>query len=237
MGVLGRTAALVPAAGRGERLGAGVPKALRLIGGTPMLIHAVHALASSRAVDLVIVAAPESEVDEVRALLAEQPVAAEVIVVTGGATRQESVARALLTLPADIDVVLVHDAARPLVPSEMVSAVVAEVRRGHAAVIPALPVTDTIKQVDAAENVVGTPDRRELRAIQTPQGFARSVLQAAHASADDDSATDDASLVEQQGVTVHVIPGHEEAFKVTRPLDLVLAEAVLAKRRASRAIG
>ncbi len=237
MGVLGRTAALVPAAGRGERLGAGVPKALRLIGGTPMLVHAVHALAASRAVDLVVVAAPESEVDEVRALLDQQPGAAEVIVVTGGATRQESVARALLTLPVDVDVVLVHDAARPLVPSEMVSSVVAEVRRGHDAVIPALPVTDTIKRVDSSENVVGTPDRTELRAVQTPQGFVRSVLQAAHASADDNSATDDASLVERQGIIVHVIPGHEEAFKVTRPIDLVLAEAVLAKRRASRAIG
>jgi len=237
VGVLGRTAALVPAAGRGERLGAGVPKALRLIGGTPMLVHAVHALSASRAVDLVVVAAPESEVDEVRALLAEQSGTAEVIVVTGGATRQESVARALLTLPADVDVVLVHDAARPLVPSEMVSAVVAEVRRGHDAVIPALPVTDTIKQVDAAHDVVGTPDRSALWAIQTPQGFLRSILQAAHASADDDSATDDASLVERQGITVHVIPGHEEAFKITRPLDLVLAEAVLAKRRATRAIG
>jgi len=235
--VLGRTAALVPAAGRGERLGAGVPKALRLIGGTPMLVHAVHALASSRAVDLVIVAAPESDVDEVRALLAEQPGPAEVIVVTGGATRQDSVARALLTLPGDVDVVLVHDAARPLVPSELVSAVVAEIRRGHDAVIPALHVTDTIKQVNANADVVGTPDRSSLRAVQTPQGFARSVLQAAHAGSDVDSATDDASLVERQGVTVRVIPGHEEAFKVTRPIDLVLAEAILAKRRASRAIG
>ncbi|MDO9486476.1 MAG: 2-C-methyl-D-erythritol 4-phosphate cytidylyltransferase [Actinomycetota bacterium] len=237
MGVLGRTAALVPAAGRGERLGAGVPKALRLIGGTPMLVHAVHALSASRAVDLVIVAAPETEVDEVRALLAEQAGTAEVIVVTGGATRQDSVARALINLPHDVDVVLVHDAARPLVPSEMVSAVVAAVRRGHDAVIPALAVTDTIKSVNADEDVIGTPDRSSLRAVQTPQGFVRSVLQSAHASANDDSATDDASLVERQGVKVHVIPGHEEAFKVTRPIDLVLAEAVLAKRRATRAIG
>jgi len=237
MSVLGRTAALVPAAGRGERLGAGAPKALRLIGGTPMLVHAVHALASSRAVDLVVVAAPEADVDDVRALLTEHPGPAEVMVVTGGATRQDSVARALLALPADVDVVLVHDAARPLVPSELVSAVVAEVRRGHEAVIPALPVTDTIKQVDAQDDVVGTPDRSVLRAVQTPQGFDRSVLQAAHAAADVDSATDDAALVERQGVSVRVILGHEEAFKVTRPIDLVLAEAVLAKRRASRAIG
>jgi len=202
-----------------------------------MLVHAVHALASSRVVDLVVIAAPEADLDQVRALFVEQPAGAEVVVVAGGATRQDSVARALLTLPADVDVVLVHDAARPLVPSELVSAVVAEVRRGHQAVIPALPVTDTIKQVNAADQVVGTPDRSALRAVQTPQGFARAALQAAHAAADDGLATDDAALVERQGVVVQVIAGHEEAFKVTRPLDLVLAEALLAKRRATRAIG
>ncbi|CAB4617989.1 unannotated protein [freshwater metagenome] len=236
MSVLGRTAALVPAAGRGERLGAGVPKALRLIGGTPMLVHAVHALAGSRSVDLVVIAAPEEAVERVRALFLED-LGAEILVVSGGDTRQASVARALIGLPDDVDVVLVHDAARPFVPSEVVSAVVAQVRSGRPAVIPALQVTDTIKQVDGLEMVVGTPDRAVLRAIQTPQGFDRAILQAAHAAADDDTATDDAGLVERQGVGVHVIPGHEEAFKVTRPIDLLLAESVLAKRRAGRAHG
>ena len=234
--VLGRTAALVPAAGRGERLGAGVPKALRLIGGTPMLVHAVHALAGSRSVDLVVIAAPEEAVERVRALFLDD-LGAEILVVSGGDTRQASVARALIGLPDDVDVVLVHDAARPFVPSEVVSAVVAQVRSGRPAVIPALQVTDTIKQVDGLEMVVGTPDRAVLRAIQTPQGFDRAILQAAHAAADDDTATDDAGLVERQGVGVHVIPGHEEAFKVTRPIDLLLAESVLAKRRAGRAHG
>ena len=236
MSVLGRTAALVPAAGRGERLGAGVPKALRLIGGTPMLVHAVHALAGSRSVDLGGSAAPEEAVERVRALFLED-LGAEILVVSGGDTRQASVARALIGLPDDVDVVLVHDAARPFVPSEVVSAVVAQVRSGRPAVIPALQVTDTIKQVDGLEMVVGTPDRAVLRAIQTPQGFDRAILQAAHAAADDDTATDDAGLVERQGVGVHVIPGHEEAFKVTRPIDLLLAESVLAKRRAGRAHG
>ena len=236
MSVLGRTAALVPAAGRGERLGAGVPKALRLIGGTPMLVHAVHALAGSRNVDLVVIAAPEEAVERVRALFLED-LGAEILVVSGGDTRQASVARALIGLPDDVDVVLVHDAARPFVPSEVVSAVVAQVRNGRPAVIPALQVTDTIKQVDNLEMVVGTPDRAVLRAIQTPQGFDRAILQAAYAAADDDTATDDAGLVERQGVDVYVIPGHEEAFKVTRPIDLLLAESVLAKRRAGRAHG
>lgn len=123
-------------------------------------------------------------------------------------------------------------------PSQLVAAVVSAVRAGHPAVVPGLPVADTIKAVDAADNVLTTLDRSALRAIQTPQGFDRAVLQAAHAAADlDTPATDDAGLVEGAGITVHVVPGHEEAFKVTRPIDLVLAEAVLARRRANGALG
>ena len=233
----GRTAVLVPAAGRGERLGPGAPKALRPLGGIPMLVHAVRALAASRIVDLVVVAAPEDSAESVASMLAEQSFLAEVVVVTGGDTRQDSVARALLTLPDDIDVVLVHDAARPLVPVEVVTAVVAAVRAGHAAVVPGLPVVDTIKRVDDLGMVECTVDRGPLRAIQTPQGFDRQVLQTAHASADlDAAATDDAGLVERLGLPVHVVPGHEEAFKVTTPLDVVIAEAILARRRAAGAV-
>jgi 2-C-methyl-D-erythritol 4-phosphate cytidylyltransferase len=234
----GRTAALVAAAGRGERLGPGMPKALRPLGGVPMLVHAVRALASSRVVDIVVVAAPEDSAESVQSMLTGQSFGAEVVVITGGDTRQDSVARALLTLPDDVDVVLVHDAARPLVPGELVAAVVAAVRRGHPAVVPGLLVVDTIKQVDGNSDVQRTVDRSELRAIQTPQGFDRHVLQRAHASVDlDDSpASDDAFLVERLGLPVHVIPGHEEAFKVTRPFDVVMAEAVLARRRAAGAL-
>lgn len=235
----GRTAALVPAAGRGERLGPGTPKALRSLGGAPMLVHAVHALAASRSVDLIVVAAPAGQVDEVKAMLGQQELASDISVVSGGETRQDSVARALLALPSDVDVVLVHDAARPLVPPEVITSVVSAVRRGASAVVPAVPVVDTIKQVGDHDEVVGTPDRSRLRAVQTPQGFSRRVLQAAHARADGDTdpATDDAGLVERDGVTVHVIAGHEEAFKVTRPIDLTLAEAILARRRATGGLG
>ncbi len=215
-----------------------MPKALRPLGGIPMLVHAVRALAASRVVDIVVVAAPEDSAESVAAMLAEQSFGAEVVVVTGGDTRQDSVARALLTLPDDVDVVLVHDAARPLVPVEVVTSVVSAVRSGRPAVVPGLPVVDTIKRVDEADDVTETVDRAPLRAIQTPQGFQRHVLQRAHASVDlDDSpATDDAGLVERLGIAVQVIPGHEEAFKVTRPFDVVMAEAVLARRRAAGAL-
>ncbi|MEI7779125.1 MAG: 2-C-methyl-D-erythritol 4-phosphate cytidylyltransferase [Actinomycetes bacterium] len=233
----GRTAAVVPAAGRGERLGPGAPKALRMLGGRPMLVHAVNALAAARSVDLVVVAAPASDVAEVRSLLAAQEWDCEVRVVAGGDTRQESVRLALQVLPPDVDVVLVHDAARPLVPVVLVDAVTAAVRSGVDAVVPAIPLADTIKSVDEAGRVTATLDRSTLRAIQTPQGFRRDVLERAHAAADpDDPATDDAGLVERLGVMVLLVPGHEEALKVTRPGDLLLAESLLARRRADRAV-
>ena len=230
---------IVLAAGRGERLGPGTPKALRLLGGVPMLVHAVRAVAFARAVDAVVVAAPPDQVAAVRTLLADHDVAAELRVVPGGGTRQESVRAALGSLPDDVQIVLVHDAARPLVPSELVDAVVAAVRDGAEAVVPALAVTDTVKRVsvcaEGGETVLATVDRAGLRAAQTPQGFRRSVLTAAHeATQPGDVAvepTDDAGLVERAGGTVRVVPGAEEAFKVTRPIDLMLAEAVLARRR------
>lgn len=202
-----------------------------------MLVHAVLAVAVSRQIDLVVVAVPEESVDSVSSMIADVSFPAEVVVVTGGATRQDSVARALLALPADVDVVLVHDAARPLVPADLVTAVASAVRAGHGAVVPGLAVVDTIKRVDDNDEVEATVDRATLRAIQTPQGFTREILQRAHAEADLDAvATDDAGLVERIGVPVHVVPGHEEAFKVTRPFDLVVAEAVLARRRAAGAL-
>jgi 2-C-methyl-D-erythritol 4-phosphate cytidylyltransferase len=228
-----RTGAVVPAAGRGQRLGPGTPKALRLLGGVPMLVHAVRALSSARSVDLVVVAAPPGEVPEVRSLLADHEVGAEVLVVPGGDTRQDSVRIALQSLPPDIDVVLVHDAARPLLPVELVDAVAAAVRGGADAVVPGLAVTDTVKQVDARGHVRATVERAALRAVQTPQGFARPVLEKAYAVGGSEPATDDAGLVERLGVDVVVVPGAEEAFQVTRPLDLLLAEAVLARRRAA----
>ncbi|MFJ9080048.1 2-C-methyl-D-erythritol 4-phosphate cytidylyltransferase [Streptomyces sp. NPDC102278] len=239
-----RTAAVIPAAGRGLRLGPGAPKALRTLGGIPMLIHAVRAMARSRAVSLVVVVAPSDGAPEVRRLLDEHalPERTEILVVPGGETRQESVRAGLDALPADVTAVLIHDAARPLVPVDTVDSVVEAVRQGAPAVVPALPLADTVKEVEPGkpgepEPVVATPERARLRAVQTPQGFDLATLVRAHerVAVSGEGATDDAGMVEQLGVTVVVVPGHEEAFKVTRPLDLVLAEAVLARRRATDA--
>ncbi len=232
------TAAVIPAAGRGVRLGPGAPKALRALGGTPMLIHAVRAMAASRGVSLVVVVAPPEGTAEVKSLLDAHalPERTDFLVVPGGETRQESVRLGLHALPPEYGVVLVHDAARPLVPVDTVDAVIEAVREGAPAVVPALPLADTVKEVEPAgvpgapEPVVATPERARLRAVQTPQGFDRETLVRAHAEVTE-NVTDDASMVEQLGLTVVAVPGHEEAFKVTRPLDLVLAEAVLARRR------
>ncbi|WP_330458543.1 2-C-methyl-D-erythritol 4-phosphate cytidylyltransferase [Streptomyces sp. NBC_00820] len=241
-----RVAAVIPAAGRGVRLGPGAPKALRTLSGTPMLIHAVRALAASRHVSLVIVVAPPDGAAEVKSLLDAHALPGDTpggswgrtdfLVVPGGDSRQESVRLGLDALPPEYDVVLVHDAARPLVPVDTVDAVIEAVRDGAPAVVPALPLADTVKEVEPAavpgtpEPVLATPERARLRAVQTPQGFDRDTLVRAHATVTE-NVTDDASMVEQLGLRVVTVPGHEEAFKVTRPLDLVLAEAVLTRRR------
>jgi 2-C-methyl-D-erythritol 4-phosphate cytidylyltransferase len=219
----GDVAVLVPAAGAGVRLGAGGPKALRQLGGEPMLVHAIRRVAAAPSVRAIVVAAPPPEVEAVRALLA--PVA-PVIVVAGGKERQESVAAALAAVPEGPEIILVHDAARALAPPSLVESVAAAVRAGSAAVIPVLPVVDTVKEVGADGVVLGTVDRSALRAVQTPQGFRRSVLAAAHASAAA-SLTDDAGLVEKQGIPVTCVPGHEHALKITRPFDLAVAELLL----------
>jgi 2-C-methyl-D-erythritol 4-phosphate cytidylyltransferase len=218
-------AVIVPAAGAGVRLGGDIPKALRLLAGEPLLVHAVRRLRRAASVGLVVVAAPPASIDLVRDLLPDATV------VAGGATRQESVALALQAVPDLFDIVLVHDAARALTPPDLVDMVAAAVRDGHGAVIPVLPVVDTIKRVDAGEDVIATVDRSELRAVQTPQGFRREILIKAHTEALDDH-TDDAGMVEKLGLAVHCVPGSAYAMKITRPIDLVVAQALVAAQEA-----
>lgn len=216
---MAHTVAIVTAAGSGERLGAGIPKAFVDLDGSTMLEHAVGGLLASGVVDTVIVAVPDSLVAKTAALLAGRAT-----VVAGGAERPDSVRLALQAVD-EADFVLVHDAARPLTPADQIQRVVAALTEGVRAVIPVLPVTDTIKAVDANGAVLGTPERAGLRAVQTPQGFETALLRRAYQQSA--SVTDDASLVENLGVPVHTVAGDPLAFKVTTPLDLRLARAVL----------
>ena len=239
----GGAVAVLTAAGSGSRLGAGLPKALVPVGGVSLLRRAAAGLIASGLVRHVVVTAPGNDVERFRAelegLLDE---GTEIEVVAGSPhSRQASVALGLAAALAAVpqaDVVVVHDAARALTPPEVTRRVVAAVRAGHAAVVPALPVTDTVKEVETGvagepERVVSTPRRSRLRAVQTPQGFETGTLVAAHRigverAADESlAASDDAGLVEACGGSVVVVAGDERAVKVTTPMDLALAELLL----------
>jgi 2-C-methyl-D-erythritol 4-phosphate cytidylyltransferase len=220
------TVAVVPAAGSGDRLAAGVPKAFYQLEGRTLVERAVEGLLKSGVVDRVVVAVPADRTDRARSILGR-----DATVVVGGANRVESVARALDAVadPEEPDFVLVHDAARALTPPDLVIRVVELLRAGHQAVIPVLPLSDTVKVVDANGAVLGTPERAGLRAVQTPQGFATALLLRAYQQAGTAEFTDDASLVEHIGGQVQVVDGDPLAFKITTRLDLLLAQAIVAQ--------
>jgi 2-C-methyl-D-erythritol 4-phosphate cytidylyltransferase len=205
-------------------------KALVPVNGVPLLVRAVRGLLDAGCVQHVVVAAPPSDVDTMCTVTASLASAGGAVhVLAGGAERTDSVRLALeyaLREIPDTRIVLVHDAARAFTPGEVVRRVVAAVEAGHPAVVPVLPLADTVKQVDADGTVVATPDRAALRVVQTPQGFTAEVLLRAHASGL--QATDDAGLVERLGVPVTTVAGHANAMKITTPFDLAIAEALLA---------
>jgi len=213
---------VVPAAGLGERLRAGIPKAFCELDGRSLLEWAIAGLLKSGVVDHVVAAVPVDRIDQAKQVLGNQGT-----VVAGGAGRTDSVGLALSALPGDPEFVLVHDAARALTPPELIVRVVDALRAGHAAVVPALPLHDTIKAVDANGVVLGTPERAGLRAVQTPQGFATDLLLRAYQHATGAGFTDDASLVEHVGGQVQVVDGDPLAFKITTQLDLLLAHAIV----------
>jgi 2-C-methyl-D-erythritol 4-phosphate cytidylyltransferase len=216
-----KTVAVVTAAGSGERLGAGIPKAFVELGGRTMLEHAVDGLLGSGVIGRVVVAVPADRVSQAAALLEDRAT-----VVEGGAERHDSVGRALAVV-GDAEFILVHDAARPFTPADQIRRVVAALVDGVRAVIPVLRVVDTVKVVDANGVVLGTPERAGLRAVQTPQGFEAALLRRAYERVGSFAGTDDASLVENLGTPVHTVDGDVLAFKITTPLDLRLARAVL----------
>lgn len=233
-----RIGVIVVAAGSGTRLGAELPKAFVPVGGVTLLGRALHSVFGMREPAQVVVVAPRELTGdaEVIARNVAGVAASSVTVVAGGVTRQDSVAAGLAALDDGIQVVLVHDAARSLTPSALFDRVVAEVdARGHG-VIPGLPVSDTIKRVDASNDIVDTVDRSALAAVQTPQGFPRDQLVDAYARAVDE-ATDDAALATASGHRVSVIAGEPLAFKITTPWDLRRAEEIVGGRASETRIG
>ena len=209
-----RSAAIIAAAGSGERLGADRPKAFVQLAGRTLLEHAFLSLSS--VVDEIVIAAPAGWEAEVRKVVGES---AKVVV--GGPSRSASISNAMEAVSPDINLVLVHDAARALASSDLARRVLDALAAGEVAVIPALPVTDTIKSINRESYVSMTPDRTFLRAVQTPQGFTRAVLMRAHARGEE--ATDDAALVESLGEKVKVIEGEARAMKITTVQDLTTA--------------
>jgi 2-C-methyl-D-erythritol 4-phosphate cytidylyltransferase len=218
-------AVVLVAAGSGERLGHGVPKALVDLGGRTILDRAIAAFLGQPAVTELVVVAPPAAAESIASTLSDG-CALPVTVVPGGPTRSDSVRRGLAVLSEAAEYVLVHDAARPLVPASVVAEVISALRAGSDAVIPVLPVLDTIKRV-AGQLVAETVDRTELRRVQTPQGFRLAVLRAAYAAAPELVATDDAGVAEAHGVKVCTVAGHEAAFKITTAHDLRLAELLV----------
>ncbi len=218
------------AAGAGTRFGADVPKAFVTLAGRTLLARSLDAACACPGVVQVVVVAPHAylEVAHHEVATAGMPVGS--VVVAGGDERRDSVAAGLAAVADDVDVVLVHDAARALAPVGLLAAVAAAVSEAHPAVVPGLPVVDTVKTVDADGIVTGTPDRHTLRAIQTPQGFRRDVLARAHAAPGLRGVTDDAALVEALGEPVLVVPGDPLAHKITTPDDLSRAEDALRAR-------
>jgi 2-C-methyl-D-erythritol 4-phosphate cytidylyltransferase len=221
------TVAVVPAAGSGQRLAAGVPKAFFHLDGRTLVERAVSCLMESGVVDRVVVAVPADRTGQAKLILGR-----EATIVPGGANRGESVGRALAAVSdgAPPTFVLVHDAARPLTPPALVVRVVEALQAGHSAVVPALPLSDTIKAVDANGVVLATPERAGLRAVQTPQGFATDLLLRAYQRAGEATGvdfTDDASMVEHIGGQVHVVDGDPLAFKITTRWDILLAQAIV----------
>jgi len=203
--------AIIAAAGSGQRFGATVPKALIQLGNRTLLEHAVAAMAPIA--DEIIVCAPAGHEDQIRTLLGDGA-----IVVTGGATRSQSVRAGLAAVNKNSEFVLVHDAARPLASTDLAKRIIDALTGGEVAVIPGIAQIDTVKNVDASGYVTNTPERSQLRKIQTPQGFSLEILISAHESKVE--ATDDGALIELLGYKVKIIDGEERALKITTPADL-----------------
>ena len=217
---------VIVAAGSGTRAGGAELKQFRWVFGKPMLLHSLQTFQARPDVAVVVVVLPKAYAADPPPWLFQCDID-RLLVSVGGKERAESVYNGLEDMPEEVEFVLVHDAARPLATDAMIDRVVAETRRGHGA-IAALPVVDTLKEVDEEGRVVRTVERSRLWRAQTPQGFPRAMLERAHAAARRSglTATDDAALCEALGLPVRVVRGSERAMKVTEESDFPRAEAM-----------
>ena len=227
---------ILHAAGLGTRMAGPQPKQFLALDGVPILIHSLRAFASVQRVTAIYVAVRTTEIERVEAQIAEYGFTSKVRVVAGGDTRQESVSHALAALPAQPDdIVLVHDAVRPLIDAATIDRTIDAVAQSGAAIV-GMPAVDTIKQVERTAHgalITSTIPREYVVLAQTPQGFRYSLLQRAFAEANADGfvGTDEASLVERAGIPVAVVHGSQVNLKITQPGDLELAEFYLHQRK------
>ncbi len=233
---MSRIAAILPAAGLGTRMGAETPKQFLELGGTPLVIFTLRRLAACPAITHFYIATLPEEVSPLELRAGQEKLGRPVRVLRGGTTRQESVARALAEVPAETEIVLVHDAVRPFVTREQIERVIAEAQACGAAIL-GVPATDTIKEVKRVSQpedvalITSTIRRERIVLAQTPQAFRTALLKDAFARAATDgaSASDEAALVERLGHDVHVVHGSERNIKITRPADMELARFYLAQ--------
>ena len=233
-----RTAAVVPAAGRGLRMGGATPKQFLTVGGLPILVHALRVLEGSTAVTEIILAVPAADREYcLNEIVARYQFHKITKVVPGGEQRQGSVRHGLAELDQDVDIVIVHDAVRPFLTADMVARVI-DAAAQHGAAIVAIPMRDTIKRAGVDGLIETTVDRNHLWQAQTPQAFQRTLLQTAHRKAylEKYHATDDAQLMEWLGHRVAIVEGSGENIKITRPEDLGIGEAILAARAGSKEV-
>lgn len=222
------TAAIIVAAGRGQRFQSHLPKAFVSLAGEPLLVHVVQRFLASGSVEEICVVGPCGHLDRCRSVLTDAA-GGRLRVVAGGERRQDSVRAGLDSLSEEVDLVAVHDAARPLVPRDLIRDTIAAAR-DHGAAIAAVPVTDSVKEVSRDGWISGERPRQGLWLAQTPQCFRREILRDAYRRAEQDGveATDDASLVLRLGTLIRIVPGDASNLKITYPEDLRVAEAWLA---------
>ncbi len=223
--------AIIPAAGVGVRMGGGTPKQFLSLEGVPIFVHTLRKFAASDAIDEIFLALRAEDMERAGTDVDREHFSKPVRLVCGGATRQETVARALAEAPPATELVVVHDAVRPFIELEMIQRVLEAARKDGAAIL-GIPSVDTVKQVER-HAILGTIPRERIVLAQTPQAFRYDIIQEAfgRAAADGFNGTDESSLVERLGYTVTVLMGSDRNIKITKPSDLPLARLYIAQER------